>query len=88
MASATTVTPSVGLPAGPSAYTALWTALGPSAPFLMGGIVKMAYDLTLRWLFRWINPPEEGSDGYNKPWKRWVPGCWAAWLSCRLRGTE
>jgi MFS family permease len=59
MASATTVTRSTGLAAGPSVGTALWTAFGPSAPFLVGGIVKIAYDLTLWWMFRRIKPPEE-----------------------------
>jgi MFS family permease len=63
MASATTVTRSAGLAAGPSVGTALWTALGPSAPFLVGGTVKIAYDLTLWWLFRRVKPPEEVADG-------------------------
>jgi hypothetical protein len=59
----TTVTRSAGLAAGPSVGTALWTALGPSAPFLVGGTVKIAYDLTLWWLFRRVKPPEEVADG-------------------------
>jgi MFS family permease len=59
MASATTVTRSAGLAAGPSVGTALWTALGPSAPFLVSGVVKIAYDLTLWRLFRQVKPPEE-----------------------------
>ena len=63
MASATTVTRSAGLAAGPSVGTALWTAIGPSAPFLVGGTVKIAYDLTLWWMFRRVKPPEEASDG-------------------------
>jgi predicted MFS family arabinose efflux permease len=63
MASVTTVTRSAGLAAGPSVGTALWTALGPSAPFLVGGTVKIAYDLTLWWLFRRVKPPEEVADG-------------------------
>jgi MFS family permease len=63
MASATTVTRSAGLAAGPSVGTALWTALGPSAPFLVGGAVKIAYDLTLWWMFRRIKPLEEVADG-------------------------
>ncbi len=61
MASATTVTRSAGLAAGPSVGTALWTAIGPSAPFLVGGTVKIAYDLTLWWMFRRVKPPEETS---------------------------
>ena len=59
MASATTVTRSAGLAAGPSVGTALWTTIGPSAPFLVGGVVKIAYDLTLWWMFRRVKPPEE-----------------------------
>jgi MFS family permease len=59
MASATTVTRSAGLAAGPTVGTALWTTLGPSAPFLVGGAVKIAYDLTLWCLFRQVKPPEE-----------------------------
>ena len=63
MASATTVTRSAGLAAGPSVGTALWTAIGPSAPFLVGGVVKIAYDLTLWWMFRRVKPPEEVTGG-------------------------
>jgi len=63
MASATTVTRSAGLAAGPSVGTALWTTLGPSAPFLVGGIVKIAYDLTLWCMFRRVKPPEEAMGG-------------------------
>jgi len=63
MASATTVTRSAGLAAGPSVGTALWTAIGPSAPFLVGGTIKIAYDLTLWWMFRRVKPPEEAAGG-------------------------
>jgi MFS family permease len=59
MASATTVSRSAGLAAGPSVGTALWTVLGPSAPFIVGGAVKIAYDLTLWGMFRRVKPPEE-----------------------------
>jgi predicted MFS family arabinose efflux permease len=62
MASATTVSRSAGIAAGPSVGTALWSTIGPSAPFLVGGAVKIAYDLTLWWMFRRIKPPEEASD--------------------------
>jgi len=61
MASATTVTRSAGLAAGPAVGTALWTAIGPSAPFCVGGVVKIAYDLTLWGMFRRVKPPEETS---------------------------
>ena len=63
MASATTVSRSAGLAAGPSVGTALWTAIGPSAPFLVGGAVKIAYDLMLWGMFRRVTPPEEVSHG-------------------------
>ncbi len=63
MASATTVTRSAGLAAGPSVGTVLWTAIGPSAPFLVGGTVKIVYDLTLWWMFRRVKPPEEVVSG-------------------------
>jgi hypothetical protein len=53
------VTRSAGLAAGSSVGTALWTALSPSAPFLVGGTIKIAYDLTLWWMFRRIKPPED-----------------------------
>ena len=43
--------------------TVLWTAIGPSAPFLVGGTVKIAYDLTLWWMFRRVKPPEEVAGG-------------------------
>ena len=46
-------------PRQPSVGTALWTALRPSAPFLVGGAVKIAYDLTLWRIFRRVKPPEE-----------------------------
>jgi MFS family permease len=61
MASAVTVSRSAGMAAGPSAGTALWTAIGPSAPFMVGGVVKIAYDLTLWCMFRRVKLPEEVS---------------------------
>ena len=45
-----------------NSFVTLWTTLGPSAPFLVGGVVKIAYDLTLWWLFRLVKPPEEASE--------------------------
>ena len=62
MASAATVSRSAGMAAGPSVGTALWTTIGPSAPFMIGGVVKIAYDLTLWGMFRRIKPPEEVLD--------------------------
>jgi MFS family permease len=63
MASATTVSRSAGFAAGPSVGTALWTTIGPGVPFIVGGVVKIAYDLTLWCMFRRVKPPEEVSDG-------------------------
>lgn len=59
MATATTVSRSSGVAMGPVATTALWSAASASAPFVVGGVVKIAYDLTLWFLFRRIKPPEE-----------------------------
>jgi MFS family permease len=63
MASAATVSRSAGMAAGPSVGTALWTSIGPSVPFIVGGIVKIVYDLTLWCMFRRVKPPEEVSGG-------------------------
>jgi MFS family permease len=59
MASATMVTRSAGVALGPTIAAALWTAASASAPFVIGGLVKIAYDLTLWRLFRTVKPPEE-----------------------------
>jgi MFS family permease len=62
MAAATSVSRSVGIAAGPAAATALWGAATASAPFVVGGVVKIAYDLILWYLFRQVRPPEEGQE--------------------------
>jgi MFS family permease len=62
MAAATSVSRSAGIAAGPVAATALWGAASASAPFVVGGIIKIAYDLTLWGLFRRVKPPEEASE--------------------------
>jgi predicted MFS family arabinose efflux permease len=62
MAAATSVSRSAGIAAGPAAATALWGAASASAPFVVGGMVKIIYDLTLWVLFRQVKPPEEASD--------------------------
>jgi len=59
MASASTVSRSAGGSIGPSVGTALWSAFGPAVAFIVSGTVKIAYDLTLWFLFRRIKPPEE-----------------------------
>jgi MFS family permease len=62
MAAATSVSRSAGIAAGPAAATALWGAVSASAPFVVGGVVKILYDLTLWCLFRQVKPPEEASE--------------------------
>jgi MFS family permease len=62
MAVATSVSRSAGIAAGPAAATALWGVASASAPFVVGGVVKIAYDLTLWCLFRQVKPPEEASE--------------------------
>jgi MFS family permease len=62
IAAATSVSRSAGIAAGPVAATALWGAASASAPFMVGGVVKIAYDLTLWGLFRRVKPPEEASE--------------------------
>jgi predicted MFS family arabinose efflux permease len=62
MAAATSVSRSAGIAAGPAAATALWSAASASAPFVVGGAVKIIYDLTLWCLFRRVKPPEEASE--------------------------
>jgi predicted MFS family arabinose efflux permease len=44
---------------GPAAGTALWNALGASAPFVGCGIFKVSYDLLIYTMFRKVKPPEE-----------------------------
>jgi MFS family permease len=62
MAAATSVSRSAGIAAGPAVATALWSAASASAPFVIGGVVKIAYDLILWVLFRRVKPPEEVSE--------------------------
>ena len=47
----------------PSSRSVRWSAHGSSAPFFVGGVVTMAYDLTLWWLLRRVKPPEEVAEG-------------------------
>jgi Major Facilitator Superfamily len=62
MAAATSVSRSAGIAAGPAAATALWGAASASAPFVVGGGVKIIYDLTLWFLFQQVKPLEETSE--------------------------
>lgn len=74
MASATTVTRSAGGAVGSFVGTALWTTSGPSAPFIVGRTVKIAYDLTLWCMFRRVKLPEEVSGGEEKSTVRIAAG--------------
>jgi len=62
MAAASSVSRSVGIAAGPATATALWSVASASLPFVVGGVVKIAYDLILWCLFRPVKPPEETSE--------------------------
>ena len=44
---------------GPSVATALWQAIAASAPLLACGVLKIAYDISLYFMFRNVKPPEE-----------------------------
>ena len=59
MASAVMVSRSAGVAAGPTVAAALWAATSATVPFVIGGLVKITYDLTLWWVFRGVKPPEE-----------------------------
>jgi MFS family permease len=59
MASATMVSRSAGIAAGPSVATALWAATSATVPFVLGAAVKITYDLILWRLFRRVRPAEE-----------------------------
>jgi len=47
----------------PSSRSVRWSAHGSNTPFFVGGVVTMAYDLTLWWLYRRVKPPEEVAEG-------------------------
>jgi MFS family permease len=59
MASAVMVSRSAGVAAGPTVAAVVWAATSASVPFVISGLVKIAYDLTLWRLFRDVKPPEE-----------------------------
>jgi hypothetical protein len=59
MASMQQVGRSAGNTLGPAVATTLWTALSASAPFVAGGVIKIAYDLALWAMFHDVRPPEE-----------------------------
>ena len=44
---------------GPSATTALWSAVSATAPWVISAVLKITYDLSLYVMFRKVKPPEE-----------------------------
>jgi hypothetical protein len=50
---------SVSGAAGPWMATAMWQTLSAGAPFVACGVLKIAYDLSLYFMFRNVKPPEE-----------------------------
>jgi MFS family permease len=58
-ASFTAVPRSLAAAAGPAIAGAIIAAGYATAPFILCGVLKIAYDLALLWAFRHIKPPEE-----------------------------
>jgi MFS family permease len=58
-ASFTTVPRSLAAAAGPAIAGAIFAAGWQATPFIICGVLKIAYDLVLLWAFRHIRPPEE-----------------------------
>lgn len=59
MAGINSLTRSVTGTVSPSVATGLWSIGAAGLPFIVGGTVKIVYDLTLYFMFRNIRPPEE-----------------------------
>lgn len=62
-ASFTAVPRSLAAAAGPAIAGAVFAAGWQMAPFIVCGVLKIAYDLALLWAFRHIRPPEERQAG-------------------------
>ncbi len=58
-ASVTSVPRSLAAAASPAIAGALYEAGFPALPLILCGLLKIAYDLALLWMFRHITPPEE-----------------------------
>lgn len=58
-ASFTAVPRSLAAAAGPAIAGAIIAAGYPTVPFILCGVLKIAYDLALLWAFRHVKPPEE-----------------------------
>lgn len=59
-ASVTSVPRSLAAAASPAIAGALYEAGFQALPLILCGVLKIAYDLALLWMFRHIKPPEEG----------------------------
>ena len=59
MASIQSVGSSALSTASPSVATLIWSALSASAPLIACGVLKIAYDISLFFVFRNVKPPEE-----------------------------
>jgi len=58
-ASVTSVPRSLAAAASPAIAGALYEAGLQALPLILCGVLKIAYDLALLWMFRHIKPPEE-----------------------------
>jgi MFS family permease len=58
-ASFTAVPRSLAAAAGPAIAGAIFAAGWQATPFVLCGVLKIAYDLALLWAFRHLKPPEE-----------------------------
>ncbi|MFC1962960.1 MFS transporter [Chloroflexota bacterium] len=59
MAGVNSVTTAMASTASPPIATALWSIGATSIPFVACGIIQIAYDLSLYFMFRKVRPPEE-----------------------------
>lgn len=55
---------------GPTVATALWQAVSASAPLIGCGVLKIAYDVALYFMFRNIKPPEEAARAAERSARR------------------
>ncbi len=62
MAGINSVGRSISGTAGPSVATALWSAFSASTPLIACGVLKIAYDLSLYFMFRNVKPPQEAQE--------------------------
>ncbi len=67
MAGINSVTRSVTGAASPSVATALWNIGATSIPFVACGVMKIAYDIALYFMFRNVKPPEEARRNEEVP---------------------